>query len=109
MWNKTPVPEPSPDLVTPDPLRSCQVILMPSWPAMKPENTWGDRKHASIKRLEPMYNWTCFYFEGLYKSKLEHPDHRRLDSLLLAFKLHRTEMTHLLEHKFQASDVFKWA
>lgn len=38
----------------------CQVILMPPWPAMKPESTLGDRKHASIKQLKPAYYWTPF-------------------------------------------------
>lgn len=53
MCNRTPVPEPSPDPVTSDP--SCQVILMPPWPAMKPESTMGDGKYANIKQLKPMY------------------------------------------------------
>lgn len=33
----------------------CQVILMPPWPAMKPESTLGGRKHTIIKQLKPAY------------------------------------------------------
>lgn len=58
--NMTPVPVHSADPVTSDP--TCQVILMPPWPAMKPENTVGERKRACIKQLNPgIIKRFCFF------------------------------------------------